>query len=94
LPSTDSQVSAAGLANAVLGASRELRVEPGTLALCFGYSTGTWQVANGAMSRIYATAKPVWREINQVAVRQLTGERVPDDAVAFLTAVMGGVGPA
>jgi hypothetical protein len=94
LASTDSRISAAGLADAVLGASLELRIEPGTLALCFGYSTGNWQVANAAMSHIYAIAKPVWREINQVAVQQLVAERMPDDAVPFLTAVMGGVGPA
>lgn len=94
LPSTNSKVTAAGLADAVLGASKELRIEPGTLALCFGYSTGNWQIANAAMSRIYTTAKPVWREINQIAIQQLVAERMSDDTVPFLTAVMGGIGPA
>ena len=93
LPSTDSRISAAGLADAALGASKDLRIEPGTLALCFGYSTGNWQVANAALSRIYTTQKPVWREINQVAVQQLVAERMPDDVKPFLSAVMGGVGP-
>jgi predicted nucleic acid-binding protein len=93
LASTDSHISAAGLADAVLDSSQALQIEPGTLALCFGYSTGNWQVANAALSRIYTTQKPVWREINQVAVQQLVAERMPDDAVSFLTAVMGGIGP-
>ncbi len=94
LPSMGSRISAAGLADAALSASKELRIEAGTLALCFGYSTGNWRVANAAMNRIYSTPKPVWREINQVAARELSAELMPEDAMPFLTAVMGGIRPA
>ena len=89
LPSAQSKVSARGLADAVLGASRELHIEAGTLALCFGYSTGKWPVANAAMQYIYSAPKPVWREVNRIAVRELVPENIPADALPFLSAVMG-----
>ena len=41
--------NAPGLADVALRVSTELHIEPGTLALCFGYSTGNWAVANSAM---------------------------------------------
>jgi hypothetical protein len=93
LASTSSKATAAGLADAALGASKELRIEPGTLALCFGYSTGNWGVANAAMARIYSSAKPVWREVNQVALRELSLEQVAEDFQPYLMAVLGGIGP-
>jgi hypothetical protein len=67
-----------------------LRIEPGTLALCFGYSSGNWAVANAAMERIYSSAKPVWREVNQIALRELSLEEVTEDVQAYLMAVLGG----
>jgi hypothetical protein len=93
LPSADSKISASGLADAALGASEELHIEAGTLALCFGYSTGKWAVANAAMPYIYASPKPVWREINLIAVRELASENIPADSLPFLSAVMGVTGP-
>jgi len=90
LSSTSRKVSAAGLADAALGASRELRIEPGTLALCFGYSSGNWAVANAAMARIYSSAKPAWREVNQIALRQLSLGDVAEDVLPYLMAVLGG----
>jgi hypothetical protein len=93
LPSTDSRISARGLAEAALVASRELRIEAGTLSLCFGYSTGNWPVANAAMRHIYSEPKPVWSEINKVAVRQLAAEAIPSDSLPFLSAVMGAAKP-
>ena len=89
LPSTDSKISARGLADAALNASKELRIEAGTLALCFGYSTGNWPVASAAMRHIYSEPKPVWREVNQIAVRQLATDAIPSDSLPFLSAVMG-----
>jgi hypothetical protein len=38
--------NAPGLADAALKSGPALRIEPGTLALCFGYSTQNWAVAN------------------------------------------------
>lgn len=93
LASTSSKASAAGLADAALGASKELRIEPGTLALCFGYSTGNWGIANAAMAHIYSSPKPVWREVNQVALRELSFDQVAEDFQPYLMAVLGGIGP-
>ena len=80
---------ARSLADAVLGASGELGIEPGTLALCFGYSTKKWAVANAAMRYIYAAPKPVWQEVNDVAREQLDFDRIPHDSRAYLAAVLG-----
>lgn len=81
--------SAKSLAEAALHASRELQVEPGTLALCFGYSTNQWAVANAALRYIYSAPKPVWSEVNSVAREQLTLEQIPGDAQTYLEAVLG-----
>jgi hypothetical protein len=90
LPSTGSTISSRGLADAALSASEGLHIEAGTLALCFGYSSGNWQVANAAMRHIYSEPKPVWREVNQIAARQLVADAIPSDSLPFLSAVMGG----
>jgi Zn-dependent peptidase ImmA (M78 family) len=81
--------NAPGLAQIALRVSSELHIEPGTLALCFGYSTGNWAVANSAMSFIYNQARPVWNEINRVTMAQLDTEQLPSDAISYLTAVLG-----
>lgn len=77
------------LAHAVLGASTELRIEPGTLALCFGYSTGQWVKTNAAIKRVYAAPIPVWSEINKVAIHHLNFDLIPDDARSFVRAALG-----
>lgn len=81
--------NAPGLADAVLRAAENLRIEPGTLALCFGYSTRNWAVVNSAMKFIYADAKPVWSEVNRLAVSELDLNQVPTDSRSYLSAVMG-----
>lgn len=83
------RASARSLATAALHASGELQVEPGTLALCFGYSTNQWPVANAALRFIYSAPKPVWREVNSVAREQLELDQIPDDAQTYLEAVLG-----
>jgi hypothetical protein len=88
----EGRASARALANAALKSGEGLGIEPGTLALCFGYSTGKWDVANGAMRHIYASPKPVWHEVNKIAVGQMSLESVPDDARSYLTSVLGGTG--
>ena len=77
------------LARAVLDASSDLRIEPGTLALCFGYSTGHWTKVNAAMKRIYSSPKPVWSAVNAVALNQLNFGLIPDDARSYVKAVLG-----
>jgi hypothetical protein len=81
--------NAPGLADIALRVSAELHVEPGTLALCFGYSTGNWAVANSAMQFIYPEAKPVWYEVNRLAMAQLDAVQLPSDASSYLATVLG-----
>jgi Zn-dependent peptidase ImmA (M78 family) len=88
LPSTE-RYSARSLAKTVIGASEELKIEPGTLALCFAYSTKDWKKGTAAMRYIYRSPQPVWRQINQIARTQLSSELVPDDSAHYLAAVLG-----
>lgn len=87
--SVGSKPTARGLAHAALTSAATLGIEPGTLALCFGYSTGNWRVANGAMRFIYSSAKPVWREVNAIAAKQLPLQQSPADTQSYLAALMG-----
>ena len=89
LPTPDSRYNAPGLAKAVSRASNRLRVEPGTLALCFGYATRRWAVVNSSMRFIYAKASPVWEFVNHVAISQLQMDRLPSDSRSYLQAVLG-----
>jgi hypothetical protein len=77
------------LADNAATASRELRIEPGTLALCFGYSTGDWRTANAAMRSIYSAPKPAWAEINGVARKELQTSDVTEDSHLYLESVLG-----
>ena len=81
--------NAPGLAAAVVRAGPALRIEPGTLALCFGYSTQNWAVVNSSMRFIYGRGKPVWKEVNQVALRELDLSRIPEDGRSYLGNVLG-----
>jgi hypothetical protein len=80
------------LAQAALDAAHHLRIEPGTLALCFGHSTGDWRTANAALGHIYADARPVWTHVNAIARQQLEFGDLPLDALEFLDAVLGEAG--
>lgn len=81
--------NAPGLASAALAAAEELRIEPGTLALCLGYSTSNWALVNSAMQFIYGPGQPVWRIVNQVAASQLQISEIPEDARPFIESVLG-----
>lgn len=83
--------TASQLAASVMQTARPLRVEPGTLALCFGHTTGQWRKANAAMRIIYSRGAPVWRAVNAIASQQLDWTAVAGDTAAFLRAVMGGI---
>jgi hypothetical protein len=80
---------ARSLAETALGAAEDLQIEAGTLALCFGYSTGDWAIAIGALSYIYTSPKPVWSEVNSIAMSQLSFTSLPDDTARYLKNVMG-----
>jgi hypothetical protein len=81
--------SARELARVARNSADQLQIEPGTLALCFGYSTGDWATANASMRHIYPSAEPVWNEVNKVALAQLALERVAEDAIDYLKAILG-----
>lgn len=81
--------NAPALAAAVLRAAPSLNIEPGILALCFGFSTGNWAVANSAMQFIYENSGPVWQEVNRIATRELDFTRIPEDAASYLATVLG-----
>lgn len=81
--------SARELARTARQAGDALRIEPGTLALCFGFSTNNWPTAYAAMPFIYQSAKPVWSEINNVARSQLNFDAIPEDAQSYLSTVIG-----
>lgn len=86
--STDGMASPSELARVALSSAQELGIEPGTLALCFGYSTGLWAVANGSLKSIYAAPAPVWLAINSFARTQLALAESTNDASDFLEDVL------
>jgi hypothetical protein len=86
--SADGSRSAAELARVVRTTGPELGIEPGTLALLFAHSTGSWATANAALRQIYAQPAPVWHAINRYARRELHLEDMPEDAAYFLTDVL------
>lgn len=83
--------SAKELASQVMSIAHELRVEPGTLALCYGYATNNWPTVQNAFKIIYTQPAPVWEFINRTAKSQLNWEDIGDDNGSFLQAVMGAV---
>ncbi|MDE3113172.1 MAG: hypothetical protein KGK34_09550 [Chloroflexota bacterium] len=89
LPQDPVHVSAVELARTAADSAHQLRIEPGTLALMFGYSTGIWPVATAALARIYSAGFPVWRQINEIALQQLASDSLPADTADFLYAVLG-----
>ena len=82
------------LAGAVSKASAERQIEPGTLALCYGYQTSDWKTAHAALNHIYDCKHDVWRFLNDTAAKQLDWTAYNDDEKAYIRAVMGAVEPA
>jgi hypothetical protein len=80
--------SAAGLAKAAVERSAALGIEPGTLALCYGFSTKEWAIANGALGVLYPQVEPIAGQINELAIDRLDTTRLPADSLAFLDAVL------
>jgi Zn-dependent peptidase ImmA (M78 family) len=77
------------LSRAVLAAWRARRIEPGTLALCAAFQTEQWGAAMAALKDIYEAPKPVWREVNVLAAKELEWSLLGADAAEFLQGVMG-----
>ncbi len=89
----NTRYNAPALAAAVLDAGPKLHIEPGTLALCFGFATQDWRVVNATIPLIYGQAKPVWKEVNAIALGELDFENIPEDAHSFIGAVLGAKSP-
>jgi hypothetical protein len=83
------EANATRLARAAMTASGPRNVEPGMIAQLYGYSTGDWATATGALKVIYGDPRPIWRFVNAIAHRSLELDRLPDDTLAYLTAVLG-----
>lgn len=77
------------LSRAALATGRARRIEPGTLALCAAFQTEQWGAAMAALKDIYDSPKPVWREVNTLATRELDWLLVGVDSAEFLQDVMG-----
>lgn len=67
------------------------RIEPGTLALAYGYATKNWDTANRALTHIYDSPYDAWRAINQIAMREMRWDSLSDEAEHFIRAVMGSI---
>jgi hypothetical protein len=80
--------SASGLAQEVASRGPGLGIEPGTLALCYAFTTGEWEIANGALKVLYPPEPAAWSEINRLAVDQLRIDELPEESRHFLDAVL------
>jgi len=83
--------SARQLATEVMRAAQKNAIEPGTLALCYGYTTKDWPTAQKAMHFIYDKPLPVWEGINRIAATQIQWGELSDESSSYVRAVMGGI---
>jgi hypothetical protein len=83
--------SARQLATEVIRAGQLNAIEPGTLALCYGYTNKDWATANKAIHFIYNQPSPVWENINKIALTQISWDLMSEESSSYLRAVMGGV---
>ena len=88
LPKTKS-FSAKELAKKAMEVERDLQIEPGTLVLCLGYSTGKWEKAYSAMNSIYSLKEPVWKTINDIAINQMDTSTLSRDFSLYLNRILG-----
>lgn len=76
------------LANAVMQAADEYRVEAGTLALCLAYRSNRWRTGMSALRFIYGRPGDVGSFINTIAERELDWSLINDDAADYLRNLM------
>lgn len=88
LPGAD-RFTGDALARAAMEAGQRHRIEPGTLALVLAYQNGCWAAANEALGLIYDEPRPIWAEVNRVAVEQLSLSNLDAESREFLGRVMG-----
>ena len=91
-PEIDTNVetfNAPSLADAAIKASTHYGIEPGTLALLYAHASGTWARSMSALKFIYTDPRPVWRDVNAIAKRQIDWDAMTPDEVDYALKVMG-----
>jgi hypothetical protein len=58
------------------------------LALAFGYTSGDWRVANGALKIMQPQSGDLAAQINDLAVRELDLASVGDETADYLASVL------
>lgn len=81
--------SSKSLAEYLLALCREIKIEPGILALHIGFLLNKWDVATGALNYIYDEKKDVRAEINNIAFKEINREIINDDELYYLMNVTG-----
>jgi hypothetical protein len=76
--------NAAQLAQAVRFAAPQHRIDPGVLAMSYGYHTDRWDLAYGALKVLYGEPQEIWRTINRFAAENLHFDRLTQDQTEFL----------
>jgi len=79
----------AELADAVLRASPQYGIDPGTLALAVAYRRNAWPVAMAAMKLIQPEPVAVSDLVNNVARTQLDLDRLGSDSAVFIERTLG-----
>lgn len=77
------------LAAESISKGNEHGIEPGTLAMCYGHSTGEWGTVHKALTFIYSEPIPAWSVVNRIASHQTNWDEISDESSNFLRAVMG-----
>jgi hypothetical protein len=80
--------NAAQLAQAVVDAGPQHRVDPGVLALCAGHSTGRWRQTFAALRQIPGGTGDVAGFINDLAKSQLGWDALPFETQDYLGKVL------
>lgn len=83
--------SARQLASAVVVAGSSERIEPGVLALCFGWETGRWDKAYGALKLIPPGAGQWASRLNQLARTQMRWSDLSAEDADYLDRILGPV---
>ena len=77
------------LAEYLLALCKEIKIEPGILALHIGFLLNKWDVAMGALNYIYDKKKDVRVEINNIAFKEINREIINDDELYYLMNITG-----
>lgn len=81
--------NAPSIADASIRIGRDLSIEPGVVALCFGHSTGAWPRILASLRMIYGELPPASFLVNSVAQQQLVWPDFSADSADYVAAVLG-----